>query len=400
MARPAPRSSPPLPPRMQRLLREARALLVGFAALLLAAVLLTHHAADPGFSTTGDDGPLHNLGGRSGAWLSDLLLMLFGVSAWWWVLLAVAYVVHTFRHLDETPLAGGRQRWFRLGGFGLLLISSTGVEWLRTWHWAVALPDAHGGVLGAGVGNAAGVLLGFTGGSLILLLLMAVGFSLFTGVSWLSMAERTGEWVERAWWKAIESWQAYRDRKLGEVAQQKREAKVSVVKKKLDEAPPIRIEPVVREVPQSERAITEKQAPLCFDLPDSPLPPLHLLDPADEAVETASPEALEFTSLMIERKLAEFGVEVKVVSASPGPVITRYEIEPAVGVKGSQIVNLAKDLARTLSVISIRVVETIPNKSYMGLEIPNPKRQVVRLSEILSSQVYADMGSPLTLALG
>ena len=400
MARPAPRSSPPLPPRMQRLLREARALLVGFAALLLAAILLTHDGADPGFSTTGDSAVMHNLGGKSGAWLSDLLLMLFGVSAWWWVVLALAYVIHTFRHLNETPLAGGRQRWLKLGGFALLLLASTGIEWLRTWHWDVALPDAHGGVLGAGVGTAAGALLGFTGGSLILLLLMAVGFSLFTGVSWLGMAERTGAWVERAYWKTIQAWQAYRDRKLGEVAQQKREAKVSVEKKKRVEAPPIRIEPVVKEVPQSERAVTEKQAPLFSDLPDSPLPPLHLLDPADEAVETASPEALEFTSLMIERKLAEFGVEVKVVSASPGPVITRYEIEPAVGVKGSQIVNLAKDLARTLSVISIRVVEAIPGKHTMGLEIPNPKRQIVRLSEILGSRAYHDSASPLTVTLG
>ncbi|HET9462694.1 MAG TPA: DNA translocase FtsK 4TM domain-containing protein, partial [Thiobacillus sp.] len=197
---------------MQRLLREARALLVGFAALLLAAILLSHNVADPGFSTTGSGAAIHNLGGKIGAWLSDLLLMIFGVSAWWWVLLALAYVIHTFRHLDETPLADRRQRWLRLGGFGLLLLASTGVEWLRAWHWAVMLPDAHGGVLGAGVGAAAGALLGFTGGSLILLLLMAVGFSLFTGVSWLSMAERTGEWVERAWRKSIQTWQDYRDR--------------------------------------------------------------------------------------------------------------------------------------------------------------------------------------------
>jgi S-DNA-T family DNA segregation ATPase FtsK/SpoIIIE len=200
---------------MQRLLREARALLVGFAALFLAAILITHNAADPSFSTTGDGGALHNLGGRAGAWLSDLLLMVFGVSAWWWVLLAVAYVIRTFRHLDETPLANGRQRWFRLGGFGLLLLASTGVEWLRAWHWPVTLPDTHGGVFGAGVGAAAGDLLGFTGGSLALLFLMAVGFSLFTGMSWLSMAERTGEWVERAYWKLVQSWQAHRDRKLG-----------------------------------------------------------------------------------------------------------------------------------------------------------------------------------------
>src|SRR5574340_626829 len=401
MARPAPRTPNPLSPRMQRLLREARALLVGFAALLLAAILLTYNPVDPSFSTTGDGGALHNLGGPVGAKVSDVLLLMFVLSAWWWVLLALAYVVHTFRHLDETPLAWGRQRWLKLGGFGLLLLASSGIEWLRTWHWSVALPGGiHGGALGRQVGETAGALLGFTGGSLILLVLMAVGFSLFTGMSWLNMAECTGEWVERAYWNAIGRWQAYRDRRLGEVALQKREAKLSVEKKKRVDAPPIRIEPVVKEIPQSERAVTEKQAPLFSDLPDSPLPPLHLLDPADEAVETASPEALEFTSLMIERKLAEFGVEVKVVSASPGPVITRYEIEPATGVKGSQIVNLAKDLARTLSVISIRVVEAIPGKHTMGLEIPNAKRQMVRLSEILGSRAYHDSASPLTVTLG
>jgi DNA segregation ATPase FtsK/SpoIIIE, S-DNA-T family len=386
---------------MQRLLREARALLVGFAALLLAAVLLTHDVADPGFSTTGDGGALHNLGGPVGARMSDLLLMIFGVSAWWWVVLALAYVIRTFRHLDEIPLAdrapalvsARRLRpaaaFQHRGRMAARLALGGGAARRCAWRRARRLR-----------GQCGGALLGFTGGSLILLLLMAVGFSLFTGVSWLGMAERTGEWLERTWWKSIQRWQAYRDRKLGEVAQQKREAIVSVEKKKRTEAPPIRIEPVVKEVPQSERAVTEKQTPLFSELPDSPLPPLHLLDPAEEAVETASAEALEFTSLMIERKLAEFGVEVKVVSASPGPVITRYEIEPAVGVKGSQIVNLAKDLARTLSVISIRVVEAIPGKHTMGLEIPNPKRQIVRLSEILGSKAYHDSASPLTVTLG
>ena len=386
---------------MQRLLREARALLVGFIALLLAAILASHEVTDPGFSTTGDGGPVENLGGSSGAWLSDMLLMLFGMSAWWWVVLAAGYVWHSFRHLDETPLASGsRQRWIRLGGFALLLASSAGIEWLRLWHWPVELPDAFGGVLGTAVAGVASALLGFTGGSLLLLLLMAIGFSLFSGLSWLTLAERTGTWLEWAYWKVIQTWQAYQDRKLGEVAQQKREAVLEKEKKRLVEAPPIRIEPVVKEIPQSERAIVEKQAPLFSDMPDSPLPPLHLLDPADAAVETASAESLEFTSLMIERKLREFGVEVKVVSASPGPVITRYEVEPAMGVKGSQIVNLAKDLARTLSVISIRVVEAIPGKHTMGLEIPNPKRQIVRLTEILGSKAYHDMASPLTITLG
>jgi S-DNA-T family DNA segregation ATPase FtsK/SpoIIIE len=136
------------------------------------------------------------------------------------------------------------------------------------------------------------------------------------------------------------------------------------------------------------------------ELPDSPLPPLALLEDAPSAQEQVSAETLEFTSRLIERKLADFGVAVKVLAAYPGPVITRYEIEPAVGVKGAQIVTLMKDLARALSVVSIRVVETIPGKSCMGLELPNPRRQIVRLVELLSSAAYNDLPSPLSLALG
>src|SRR5204862_3414185 len=158
--------------------------------------------------------------------------------------------------------------------------------------------------------------------------------------------------------------------------------------------------PAVAEVPKSERVVKERQKPLFQDMPDSPLPPLALLEDAPSAQEQISPETLEFTSRLIERKLADFGVAVKVLAAYPGPVITRYEIEPAVGVKGAQIVNLMKDLARALSVVSIRVVETIPGKAYMGLELPNPKRQIVKLVEILSSAVYNDVPSPLSLALG
>ncbi|HKB83673.1 MAG TPA: DNA translocase FtsK, partial [Burkholderiales bacterium] len=153
-------------------------------------------------------------------------------------------------------------------------------------------------------------------------------------------------------------------------------------------------------IQKSDRVIKEKQKPLFEDLPDSPLPPLHLLDEPPADIEMLSSETLEYTSRLIEKKLSDFGIDVKVVAAQPGPVITRYEIEPAIGVKGSQVINLVKDLARALSVVSVRVVETIPGKSCMGLEIPNPKRQVVRLSEILSSKIYAEMASPLTLAMG
>ena len=154
------------------------------------------------------------------------------------------------------------------------------------------------------------------------------------------------------------------------------------------------------EIKKSERTVREKQTRLFADLPDSSLPPLDLLDQVENETELLSAETLEFTSRLIERKLLDFGVEVKVLAAYPGPVITRYEFEPAVGVKGSQITNLVRDLARSLSVASIRVVETIPGKTTMGLEIPNPQRQMVYLSEIISSEAYAELAAPLTIAMG
>jgi S-DNA-T family DNA segregation ATPase FtsK/SpoIIIE len=212
--------------------------------------------------------------------------------------------------------------------------------------------------------------------------------------------ERLGAWSETVYLFALQKLQEREDRRAGEQALIRREEVVEESKKKLDVHEPIRIEPPAVEIAKSPRVEREKQVPLFENLPDSLLPPLNLLDEPEKQLEVMSTEALEFTSRLIEKKLLDFGVEVKVVAAYPGPVITRFEIEPAVGVKGSQVINLVKDLARALSVVSIRVVETIPGKSLMGLEIPNPTRQIVRLSEILSSQVYADQASPLTLALG
>ncbi|HTE13765.1 MAG TPA: DNA translocase FtsK, partial [Burkholderiales bacterium] len=217
---------------------------------------------------------------------------------------------------------------------------------------------------------------------------------------WLVIIEKIGAWLELAFYLMVRHWQERQDRRVGEQAVIKREEVVEETRRKLEIHEPVRIEPPRIEIAKSQRVEREKQVPLFENLPDSMLPPLHLLDEAERNLETLSPDTLEFTSRLIEKKLGDFGVAVKVIAAYPGPVVTRYEIEPAVGVKGSQIINLVRDLARALSVMSIRVVETIPGKSCMGLEIPNPRRQMVKLTEILSSQVYADMGSPLTLAMG
>ena len=391
----------PLPPKLAALVRESWWFALLGLALYLLLVLFTYSRADPGWShSPGDSTLIHNAGGRVGAWIADVMLHLFGLSAYWWVVFCAATVWWGFRRIEIVAEGDRRSYAVMAVGFAVLLIASSGLEALRFYSLKAALPQAPGGILGAVVAGFFGHALGFTGGTLLLLLLLAAGLSLFSGVSWLTVVEIVGAWSETAYLFVKTRWQEWQDRRVGAKATIEREEVVEVSKKKLEVHAPIRIEPPAMEIPKSARVEREKQVPLFENLPDSLLPPISLLDEAERSHEVISTDTLEFTSRLIEKKLLDFGVEVKVVAAYPGPVITRYELEPAVGVKGSQIINLIKDLARALSVVSIRVIETIPGKSLMGLEIPNPTRQVVRLSEIMGSQVYADMASPVTLGLG
>jgi S-DNA-T family DNA segregation ATPase FtsK/SpoIIIE len=392
--------SNPLPPRAVRLLRECAGLALLGVALYLALILYGYDRADPGWSYSGETLAAGNPGGLAGAWLADLLLYLFGVSAWW-VAVFFVFLVSWIYHRIDGGIFDRRPLFLSVAGFIVLLIASSGLEALRFYTLNVTLPHGPGGVLGLIISKNLSQGLGFTGATLALLILTAIGFSLFTGLSWLRCVEKLGAFVEGSCLFFKRRWEDWQDRRAGLASAVKRDELVEIGKKRFQENPPLHIEQPATAIAKSPRVIKEKQTPLFVDLPDSPLPPLHLLDePVKKDVEVLSSDTLEFTSRLIERKLIDFGVEVKVVAAYPGPVITRYEIEPAVGVKGNQILNLVKDLARSLSVVSIRVVETIPGKTSMGLEIPNPRRQVVRLSEILSSQAYADMGSPLTIALG
>ncbi len=392
----------PLPPRLARLLREVWWLVFLGGGIYLALILATYRKSDPGWSHAMTTPELHNAGGSVGAWIADVLLYLFGLSAWWWVVSCIAMIFALYRRLDRTEASDDRRPLgYAIGGFLVFLLASSGFEALRLHSLTASLPYRPGGMIGGAISGALSAAFGFTGSTLALLVALAGGFSLFSGLSWINAAERIGQVMEAAGATLLRRWRERRDREIGVEATAVREAIVEEKRVKLEEHhAPIHIEPPVTEIPKSARVAKEKQKPLFEDLPDSPLPPLQLLDEADTRVEVLSPETLEFTSRLIEKKLLDFGIEVKVLAAYPGPVITRYEIEPAVGVKGSQIVNLVKDLARALSVMSIRVVETIPGKSCMGLEIPNPKRQIVRLSEILGSEVYGGMGSRLTLVLG
>jgi len=388
-----------LSPRLAALVRESWWLLFVAAFVYLALVLATYSRGDPGWSFSGSGEPLHNRGGVVGAWLADLLLYVFGASAWWWVFAGVVLVVTGYRHLTRDNLER-HHVWLAVPGFLMVLLSSAALESLRLYRLPVTLPDGAGGAAGAMIGNALSVAIGFNGATLLLIALFAVGWSLFTGMSWLRLMERVGAAIERIITSTRARREARRERNIGAAATEERELFVEAVRERDDDREPVLVVAPPVEVARSERVVKEKQKPLFQDLPDSPLPPLSLLEEAPSLQEQVGADTLEYTSRLIERKLADFGVTVKVLAAYPGPVITRFEIEPAVGVKGAQIVNLMKDLARALSVVSIRVVETIPGKSCMGLELPNPRRQIVRLVELLSSATYNDTASPLSLALG
>jgi S-DNA-T family DNA segregation ATPase FtsK/SpoIIIE len=395
----------PLPEKIALILQESRWLALVVLAGFLSLALFGYHPNDPGWSKAVFSTAMHNPAGRAGAWVSDLLLYLFGLSAWWWVALCAAIVWWGYRRLDGLRTGDRRPLAIALVGFAVILVSSSAIEYLRFHSLKIALPLEAGGMLGHEIGMLAVRYIGYTGATLLLLATLAVGWSLFSGMSWLNAAERVGALLESSYLGLRDLFDRWQDRRIGREVAQQREAEVEVEKQRVEQYEPIFIEtpaPMVEVSKKVEKRIErERQTPLFPEAVEGGmLPPLHLLAPAPPQTDLPSADTLEFTSRLIERKLAEFGVQVHVLAAYPGPVVTRYEIEPAVGVKGAQIVNLARDLARALALVSIRVVETVPGKSCMALELPNPKRQTVRLSEIISSRAYQDMASPLTLTLG
>jgi DNA segregation ATPase FtsK/SpoIIIE, S-DNA-T family len=395
------------------------ALALGAMALLFWLIaLITHSGADAAWSTSGSLAPgaaPRNWGGKLGAWLGDASFYLLGYSVW--LLFAtgarawLGSLAHWLRS-DSKPAPRRALFWI---GLIILLAASCTLEWTRLYRFEARLPGHAGGVLGYWLGSLATKWLGFNGSALVAICLGLIGAAWALRFSWVAWAEGLGaiilSWIE----KRREKKELAQDLAFGTQAAREREEVVNVERAESDElhiapvilpkAEPPRLEPVLTDsfvdVPQSSRVAKERQKGLFIELPDSKLPQVDLLDGAPAVrQETVSPETLEMTSRLIEKKLKDFGVSVQVVAAMPGPVITRYEIEPATGVKGSQIVGLAKDLARSLSLVSIRVVETIPGKNFMALELPNAKRQTIRLSEILGSQVYNDAKSMLTMGLG
>ncbi len=389
--------------------RQSLVLAGGVAWLLVLIALLTHSASDAAFSTSGAGAPVHNRAGVLGAWLSDLALFVFGFSVWWAMAIALHRWLRALAQLlraEDSPVGLPTVRWLWpdwtvVAGLAMLLAASAALEWTRLYRWESLLPGAHsGGVLGYLLGPASMNLLGFAGSGVLWIAVLLEGLSLAFQFSWLNVADAIGERLDAWRDRRAERIEIAEDLRLGEQALREREDVVEVEQQLHEDHDPIVIETPLVDVPKSERVVKERQKPLFTELTDTKLPQVDLLDAAPGRMESVSPETLEMTSRLIEKKLRDFGVEVRVVAASPGPVITRYEIEPATGVKGSQVLNLAKDLARSLSLVSIRVVETIPGKTTMALELPNARRQTIHLSEILGSQVYNSAASLLTMGLG
>ncbi|QOQ83227.1 MULTISPECIES: DNA translocase FtsK [Comamonas] len=393
-------------------------LLIGLLALVFwLMAMFTYSPQDAAWSTSGAGQKpfVHNWMGRVGAWLADACYFGFGMSIWWLVLAAVqTWVTSLVRWMrggvnkDGSPLALmplWRRRFLFWGGLAILMIASCALEWTRLYRFENLLPGPAGGVFGYMMGFNALKWLGFAGSGLIGICLFVLGAAMVFGFSWGKLAEGLGARLDGMVQFGRERREIAKDVSVGKRAAREREEVVFDRTEGAIAAPahqPVQIiEPVLQEASQpSARVVKERQKPLFTDHPDSKLPQVDLLDQAQQRQELVSAETLEMTSRLIEKRLKDFGVEVRVVAAMPGPVITRYEIEPATGVKGSQIVNLAKDLARSLSLVSIRVIETIPGKNFMALELPNAKRQSIRLSEVLGSQVYHDAKSLLTMGLG
>ncbi|MBP6375854.1 MAG: DNA translocase FtsK 4TM domain-containing protein, partial [Giesbergeria sp.] len=414
------------------------ALVLGLLALIYwSLALISYVPLDPAWSTSGASSvtEVANWGGSLGAWLADSSYFVFGFSAWWcvaaglgaWLGSLARWMRSSRPSVPETLLAVWRRRLFFWCGLALMLSASTALEWSRMYRFEGRLPDHAGGMLGYELGPLAMHWLGFTGSGLLSFALLVLGAALVFRFSWSRVAEALGRSIDALVQLFLYRREAAQDSALGKRAALQREGAVQEERSESEalHPQPLRIiEPVLVDtplVPQdalSSVAVASASAPLTVHKKDSAslakqrlaagfnprlenvLPPLALLDSPAPALDSVAAETLEMTSRMIEKKLKDFGVEVRVVAAMPGPVITRYDVEPAAGAKASQIVGLAKDLARALSLASIRVIEPLDGKKTMALELPNAKRQAIRLSEVLGSQAYRGSDSLLTLGLG
>lgn len=390
---------------MQRLVREGTLIVYFLLALFLLIALFSYSPNDPGFTTTGSGDLINNSVGVYGAWIADILLHLLGYLAYSFPALLSYKVYTSFRESQlesefSWPLFG-----LRTLGFVLLTISACG---LATLHFEIAedLPYLAGGVVGSLVIDLSTPVLAALGTTLLLFAIFLFGLTITATISWLKVIDRVGAWtISSGSWIVIK-FQKWIDNKRQERATKER---LETRKRVLDihiEKEKKRVPPTIKSLPKKKltkslRVEKEKQGTLFTASSIRELPAIGLLDAWQETNDSGfSKESLEAMSKLLELKLKDFGIEIEVTAVNPGPVITRFEVQPAPGVKVSRISNLVKDLARSLAVISVRVVEVIPGKTVIGIEIPNEKREIIQLSQVLSSTEFDRAGSTLSMALG
>lgn len=375
-------------------------ILLAIGAYLLVA-FVTYHSSDPGWSSSGQSGFVANAGGKIGAWFADVFLYVFGYIAYlfplmllvsaWFVLCSRMYDIEfTWRH-------------FSLRTIGFLLTLAAGCSLANFWWFGkyAGLPGNAGGILGNLIEASLTNMLNNAGTILILIAFGLIGITLFVGVSWFNLFTMLGKiafsclvWLHNC---GTSLWGFLRER-----CAKKRAAKINIELPVIEE--PIKPKNIVLQ-PDRKIKVASKTKPK--KIPKSKLavigdlPSLDLLDEPEKTKDAAySQDQLEDLSRNIERRLLDFDVEARVVAVHPGPVITRFELELAPGIKSSRVTSLVKDLARALSMISVRVVEVIPGKAVIGLEVPNKLRQFVYLRELFESTQYAEATSPISLALG
>jgi len=385
-------------------LREGAFIGVCAAGLYLLLCLLSYAPEDPGWSATGSTDFVSNAGGPAGAWLADVFFSLIGYPAYLFPLMLAWRAWILFQH----RYAGGGPDWVTLAirtlGLVLVMIAGTALAAMNDLGDS-RLPQGLGGMLGQAVEGPFTEAFSVTGSRLILCAVFLFGMTVFTDLSWLKLMDDLGYWVLRGGRRGREwlqhRWQNLRERRERRKFKQERKVAIAEALEKEKKRKPPRIKSPGKPAEKSERAEKERQQTL-FEAPvTGTLPQLELLDERIKDPDLGySKEALEALSKLLELKLADFGISAEVVAVFPGPVITRFELQPAPGVKVSRISNLAKDLARSLAVISVRVVEVIPGKSVVGIEIPNEHREIVNFREVLSSRAFEDSRSPITLALG
>ena len=384
---------------MQRRLREVAFLLLAPVAVYLLLCLLTYSPEDRSWShAAGGAVQVHNLGGAVGAWIADIAFSLFGYLAYAFPLLLLTVGVSLFRVRDRAQ-ASSLEPTLRLIGGVAFFVGGTGLAHLQV-SGALSKLAGTGGVLGQVIGDLLRRGFGQLGASMFLLAIFLVALTLATGISWFRVMDGIGRGLFTAFGWLGAGVRRAEETRTARAARSAREVVRKVETIKQSKRDPIRIEPTLNAIEKSQRAEREQQIPLFSGIANSDLPPLSLLDEPQQQVKGYSEETLEALSRQVELKLKDFRIDAQVVGVYPGPVITRFELQPAAGIKGSQISNLDKDIARGLSVVSVRVVDVIPGKSVIGLEIPNVNREIVYLSEILRSEKYDSVKSPLALALG